>query len=267
MANRRSSLQAIGFEPADQTRKGEAAWQAVWARVLCGLLLPLLIFSGCDAMDDESPGAERDFDFSTSAHGWEAFFTDYPVGDSSDMELAASHRSLPDSSGLQGKGLFISGVNHSDDVKMLFRRPVEGLEPGATYEARFRVEFATSAGSDCMGIGGAPGESVKVIAASDQDKPERFVEESGRNDWYRLDVQHEGDSEKWYHSRILGHIANSRGCDEPAAFEMKELTSEASHDTVTADEEGRVWLLFGTRSGFEGKTSLFYTRFRAELLR
>jgi hypothetical protein len=267
MPNHWFSIQVAEFSPVGWDRNGETAWQSVWTQVLCGLLLPLLVFLGCDATGGEPPVAERDFDFSTSAHGWEAFFTDYPVGDSSDMELTAGHRSLPDSSGLDGKGLFISGVNHSDDVKMLFRRQVEGLEPGATYKARFHVEFATSAPSGCMGVGGAPGESVKVIAAADRKKPRRLVEKVGQSDWYRLNIEREGDPQEWYQNRILGHIANSRGCEEPPAFEMKTLTSEAGHDTVRADEQGRAWLLFGTRSGFEGKTSLFYTRLRAELQR
>lgn len=267
MGNHRSLVQAVGFGSANQVRTGENVRQSVWARVLCGLLLPLLVFSGCDLAESEPPGAELDFDFSASAHGWEAFFTDYPVGDSSDMELAAGHRPLPDSSGLQGEGLFISGVNHSDDLKMLFRRQISGLKPGATYEARFHVEFATSAPSECMGIGGAPGQGVKVIVAADREKPERFAEKVGQNDWYRLNIEREGDPQSWYQSRILGHIANSRSCQEPAALEMKTLTSGAGHDTVRADEEGRAWLLFGTRSGFEGKTSLFYTRLRVELRR
>lgn len=148
---------------------------------------------------------------------------------------------------------------------MLFRRQIEGLRPGATYEVRFHVEFATSAPSGCFGIGGPPGEGVKVIAAADRKNPERFAEKVGQEDWYRLNIEREEDPQEWYQNRILGHIANSRGCGEPPAFEMKTLTSEAGHDTVRADEQGRAWLLFGTRSGFEGKTSLFYTRLRAEL--
>lgn len=265
MANRRSFLQAVDGGPAGNFPGNESGQGGIWARLLSGILLPLLVFSGCDALESEPPGTERDFDFSTSTHGWEASFTDYPVGEAGDMELTSGHRSLPDSNGLSGKGLFISGVNHSDDLKMLFRRRIEGLKPSATYRMRFHVEFATSAPSGCPGIGGAPGEAVKVIAAAEEVKPKQFVEEAGQEDWYRLNVQHEGDPQKWYQSKILGHIANSRSCEEPDAFEMKTLTSEVGHDTVTADEEGRVWLLFGTRSGFEGKTGLFYTRFHAEL--
>lgn len=265
MATRRPLTQTVESRSAIQVQNDGTIDKGTWARALCGLLLPLLVFTGCDAAGTESPGGKRDFDFSTSDHGWEAIFTDYPVGEADDMELTTGHRLLPDSSRLEGKGLFISGVNHSDDLKMLFRRQIEGLKPGATYRAQFHVEFATSAPSGCPGIGGAPGEGVKVLAAADQKKPERVAENVGQEDWYRLNIEREGDPQKWYQSSIIGHIANSRGCDEPAAFEMKKLTSTVGHDTVKADEEGRAWLLFGTRSGFEGETSLFYTRFRAKL--
>jgi hypothetical protein len=267
MPLRSHPFQAVDFGSSNQTGNDNAVQPASWARVLSGLLLPLLVFTGCDAVGSESPGGKRNFDFSTSPHGWEAFFTDYGVGEADSMELTAGNRSLPDSSRLGGKGLFISGINHSDDLKMLFRRQIEGLKPGATYRAQFHVEFATSAPSGCAGIGGAPGEAVKILAAADQRKPERFVEEVGQEDMYRLNIQHEGDPEMWYQNGIMGHIANSRGCDEPDAFQMKMLTSTEGHDTVKADEEGRAWLLFGTRSGFEGRTSLFYTRFRVELRR
>lgn len=30
-----------------------------------------------------------------------------------------------------------------------------------------------------------------------------------------------------------------------------------------ADDEGRIWLIVGTDSGFEGRTELYYTRYRA----
>lgn len=233
---------------------------------LCALfVLSLLIaLPACDAMEDGPENTEYSYDFSTSDHGWEAFFTDYPVGEEDDMQLTSDHRPLPDSTGMSGQGLFMSGVNRSDDVKMLFRRQVEGLEPGATYDVRFQVEFVTSAPSECLGIGGPPGEAVKIIAAAHQIRPEPFVEEVSSRDWYRLNVQHRNDPQAWYDEAILGHIANSRSCDEPAAFEMKKLTGEKGHTTVTANEDGQAWLLFGTRSGFEGRTSLFYTRFQAE---
>lgn len=229
------------------------------------LVLPVLIV-GCDTSGSEVSTLERNFDFNTSPHGWEAFFTNYPAEWRDKMELTSGHRPLPDSSELSGSGLFTSAVNASDDVKMLFRRQVKGLQPNATYRARFTVRFATSAPSGCPGVGGSPGEAVKVIAAASTVRPEPFIDEEPE-DYYRLNIQHQNDPQEWHENTILGHIGNSQGCKEESAFEMKELKSNETHDVVTADENGKAWLLFGTRSGFEGKTSIFFTRFQAKLHR
>ncbi len=50
----------------------------------------------------------------------------------------------------------------------------------------------------------------------------------------------------------MGDIANSWECEEGYEYEIKEISSGPFHDTVTADENGRVCLLFGTHPGFEG---------------
>lgn len=244
-----------------------SARSSLWQTVACAvaLFLPVLL-AGCDTFGSDDPAVEYEFDFNTSEHEWEAFFTGYPVGWGEKMELTSDHRPLPDSTELSGRGLFISAVNNSDDVKMLFRRPVNGLEPEATYGVRFTVQFATSAPSGCAGIGGAPGEAVKVLAAASTVRPEPVIEEEPR-DYHRLNIQYQNDPQEWQENAIMGHIANSRECEEGWAFEMKELTSGEAHDVVTADESGTAWLLFGTRSGFEGKTSLFYTRLQVELYR
>lgn len=91
--------------------------------------------------------------------------------------------------------------------------------------------------------------------------PEKFND----GGYYRLNLQYKSDDPQvWYQNSIIGNIGNTNDCDEDYEYEMKEVKSELAHDRVTTDEEGKAWLLFGTRSGFEGKTSLFYTYFRAE---
>ncbi len=49
-------------------------------------------------------------------------------------------------------------------------------------------------------------------------------------------------------------------------WELKELESAASPPlTVMPNPDGSVWLLMGTDSGFEGRTSLYYTRVSVQL--
>jgi len=175
-------------------------------------------------------------------------------------DLKSGYQSLPEPLDTTKSALYISGVNHSDDVKMLFRKQVDGLNPNTTYNVRFLIQFATSVPSNCAGIGGAPGESVKVIADANAEKPEAVLDD---NEYYVLNIEHQSDTAEWYQNAILGNIANSRECEEGPEFEIKEILSDKGHAEVTTDDSGRTWLLFGTRSGFEGRTELFYTYLKA----
>ncbi len=231
--------------------------------IVCTLLFFVILIAGCDITDADEPAALFESDFRESTHSWEPFFTGYNVGWGEKMELAADYRPLPAPLNTNENGFYISAINNSDDVKMLFRKQVSTLEPNTTYSVKYTIRFATNVPSGCAGIGGSPGESVKVIADASYHKPEPFID----NDYYWLNTQyqHHSNPGQWYQNAILGDIANSRECeDEEQHYEIKELTSRPSHSMVTTDETGSVWLLFGTRSGFEGKTSLFYTYFSAE---
>jgi len=227
--------------------------------------------TGCDLIesDDDPEPVVFEYDLSESEHDWEPFFTDYPVGWGDNMQLTAEYRTLPEPLDTTRNAYFISAVNRSDDVKMLFRRQVNGLEPNTTYSVQFSVEFATEVPSGCVGIGGAPGESVRVIASSSAIKPEPVIDEDDPHDdgYYLLNIQHLDDPAQWHNNAIMGDIANSRECEEGYQFELKEVSSGFDHDRVTTDDDGNAWLLFGTRSGFEGQTNLYYTRFSAEFRR
>ncbi len=228
----------------------------------------IYLAAGCDitGSSNRDDVTTFEYNFRDSEESWEPFFTDYNVGWGEDMELTADYRKLPEPLNTSENAHFISAVNHSDDVKMLFRKQVSGLESNTTYRVGFTVRFATDVPSGCAGIGGAPGEAVKVIANASDIRPQPFVGGSN-DDYYLLNIQHIGDSGDWYQNSIMGDIANSRECEEENVYEIKEVGSGPYHATVQTDGEGKAWLLFGTRSGFEGQTDLYYTYFKAEFSR
>lgn len=233
------------------------------------LLLPMFVclVTACNITGSSNSGTVYEYDFHESEHSWEPFFTDYNAGWEDSMELTADYRHLPEPLDTEKQAHFVSAVNHSDDVKMLYRKQIDGLVPNTTYRTMFTVRFATNVPSGCAGIGGAPGEAVKVIASASDIKPEAVIEQNG-NDYYLLNIQHISNSSEWYENAIMGDIANSRECSgEETEYEIKKVTSGPNHDTVTSDENGRAWLMFGTRSGFEGKTALYYTYFKAMFYR
>ena len=229
--------------------------------LLIGSLFCALLLAGCQLIDSGSETASVQFEYNLreSPASWDAFFTDFNVDNKDGMELKSEYANLPEPLDTSDSGLYISALNQSDDVKMMFRRQIEGLEPNGDYSVHFTVRFATSVPSGCVGIGGPPGEAVRVIADATEIKPQPFIEDG----YYRLNIQHQNGADQWYQNAMMGNIANSRECEEGERYEIKELTSGEEHAVVKADDNGKAWLMVGTRSGFEGRTELYYTHIEA----
>ncbi len=220
------------------------------------------MLAGCNTTDSssEEPEAVFEYDFREMKSGWEPFFTNYNVGNREGMDFDTGYRSLPEPLNTADMAQYIRATNQSDDVKMLFRRQVNRLEPNTEYSVQFVIRFGTSVPSGCLGIGGSPGGSVRVITDVSRMMPEPIIED----EYYLLNVEQAGNPEEWYQNAIVGDIANSRDCEDGYQYEIKELQSDPGHASVITDENGAAWLLFGTRSGFEGTTELYYTYFKAE---
>ena len=102
-----------------------------------------------------------------------------------------------------------------------------------------------------------------MIADASTIKPEATIDDG----YYLLNTQQLADPNEWYKNAQLGNVANSRQCEDGYEFEINELESEPVHAIVTTDDDGFAWLMFGTRSGFEGRTDLYYTYFEAAFTR
>ncbi|PKD45011.1 hypothetical protein [Rhodohalobacter barkolensis] len=231
---------------------------------ILGLITALLLITGCDLTDSDQDATIFETDFRSENTDWDPFYTGYTVSDEENMEFDNGIKPLPEPLNSSENGYYITALNRSDNVKMLLRNRIDGLDPNTTYSVRFTVRFATEEPSGCAGVGGAPGEAVKVIADASEVRPEPIIENEGDDGYYLLNIQYMGDSQEWYQNAIMGNIANSRECEDGEEFEIKEVTSGLSHSTVTTNENGEAWLMFGTRSGFEGQTELYYTYFKAE---
>ncbi|MGM0586919.1 MAG: hypothetical protein ACQETE_00750 [Bacteroidota bacterium] len=235
-------------------------WGKLSYSILLISVLSLLLFSSCSLVQSDPETDDYEFDFSQSDHQWEAFFSNYPDGWGEKMELASDYRSLPEPLNTGKQALYIRGYNQSDDLKMLFRRQVTGLKPNTSYTVSYTVEFATSSPTNCIGIGGAPGEAVKVVVDASYQKPKAYLDDA---DYYRLNLVNEDGGHEWFTNATIGHIGNDKSSCSDHQFEKKTLRSN-DHQTITTDSDGSVWLLFGSRSGFEGTTELYYTYFKAE---
>lgn len=219
-----------------------------------------LILTGCSLLFGTGEDSiTYDFNFDEQPAEWSALFSNYGVGRKDDFELESGYRSLPSPLDTTQTGFLLSGKNLSDDLNMFLKHRIADLEPDQDYEISFEVAFATDAPSGCAGVGGPPGEGVTVHVDAGSTEPGRVIDESRSNDYYRLNwaEEYEGDGMNWYRATEIGDVANSRECEEGREYEIKQVSSGTRE--VTTDSEGRLWLLIGTRSGFEATTALFYT--------
>lgn len=225
----------------------------------------LISFSACSYVITDPDGDTRfAFSFEWSKEGWAGDFADYPADqDEADFALVFDWRSLPEEVGGYRKGLYLSGQNSSDDLFMFLKRQVSGLEPNQEYDVTFEVKFATNAPSGCAGIGGPPGEAVRMKAGVARSEPVPVVGEDG---WWRLNVRKDenveppaGNTEDEGVFVELGNIANGlEQCTGDAPYRMKTLHNKRESLRYETDDDGSIWLYVGTDSGFEGTTSLYY---------
>ena len=221
------------------------------------LAITLLTLWGCG--DDghvafDGADAEFVYTFDGDAEGWTVAFADLPVDyDPSIFELESGHRPLPD--GLPGSGIYVQGHNRSDDLFMFLKRQVGGLIPEAAYAVSVSIDLATSVPTGSIGIGGSPGASVFVKGGAAAIEPDTVVDANG---YLRMTIDKGNQSRGGESMEVLGNIAHPEV--EDREYRIKTLDNVGLALRVEADDEGRVWLVVGTDSGFEGLTRLYYAR-------
>jgi predicted small secreted protein len=217
----------------------------------------LAVASCCLAACSHTDTVGYDFQFSRGPQGWTALFADYPADNEAIFDLVADYRALPEPLNTSQNALYIAGTNRSDDLWMQYKVPVT-LPANTTYLVSFEVQIATDVPSGCGGVGGAPGEGVTVKAGVSVIEPDRYLDGAG---WWRMNVDKGSQTVGGEDAVVIGDLANSRPCDDGFAWELKQLQGPPM--TFTTDSTGRAWLFVGTDSGFEARSSVYYTRFGA----
>lgn len=200
------------------------------------------------------------YDFNAQEHNTGVIFSDYPKDEETFFELTSSYENLP-STFSEVKGWKLSGNNHSDDLFMGIKIPVVGLLAGILYKATLTVDIVTNISKNCVGIGGAPGESVYVKLAATKDEPINELD----NDMYRLNIDIGNQSQSGTEGLVVGNVANSIECGADEVYEKKTLSMSQSID-VLSDNDGKIWLTVGFDSGFEGNTEIFVTKLSANIV-
>jgi hypothetical protein len=201
------------------------------------------------------------YDFAATNHGFVAGFADLPGDyDPALYQLQSDHRQLPANLGA-GKALFISGANRSDDLWMSWKKKITGLVPGTLYDISMDLEFASSYAEGLVGIGGPPGEGVTVKVGASPIEPQAAADSDG---WLRLNLDKGNQSKSGKDLAAVGDVAKPDDGNEN--YVLLHRDNRALKRTVRAADDGSLWLTFGTDSGFEGTTSLYFTKLSAVLV-
>lgn len=218
----------------------------------------LVVFFACSDKNLNQPDpVEFLFDFAQNAEGWTGDFADYPVGEEEFYELEFGHDTLPEPLDQNQMAIKQSGNNHSDDLFMFMKRKVNGLEPNTVYYITFTVEFATNVPDGTMGVGGSPGESVYLKAGATATEPQKVKD--GDN-FYRMNIDKSNQAQSGEDMVVIGDFSNDTDQD---VYTLKTVTNESPFGAAT-DENGNLWLIIGTDSGFEATTTIFYNSVKVQ---
>ena len=216
------------------------------------LSLAILLFNSCEKDKTDQESTNYTFNFNDGKDGWAAGFSEYN-GDSEDIyELEEGLEMLPSPLDESKQAYKISGMNRSDDLFMFLTRKITGLQANTVYAGDFTLAIASEAITGGVGAGGAPGEGVGVGIGLVNKEP---LSEPDENNFYQMNIdkiqQCCTDGEDMV---VVGDLAN--GTSENV-FKMIERTGKFSGKS---DNEGNMWIIVGTDSGYEGRTTIYYSQ-------
>jgi hypothetical protein len=204
----------------------------------------------------EAKAGRWEFDFSSSDHGFVAGFADYPSRDFDPAlyDFVDDWRARPANLG-GAPALFTGGSNRSDDLFMFWKKRITGLPPNTPVRLTMEIEFASKYAEGLVGIGGAPGEGVTVKAGAVPFEPSAAPDSES---WWRMNLDKGNQSVGGANMSVVGNVAKPEDGTENYARLTRGQHGAALTATTAAD--GSLWLIFGSDSGFEGRTELYYTR-------
>lgn len=221
-------------------------------RLLDTVLICSLLIS-CDSGNQDIAVFSYTFDFSIEKFDWAADFADYPENSSATFELQSSYGLLPETISKTRKGLMVSGNNHSSDLFMFIKKKITGLSPGTTYNVLFNVRFASNAPTGIVGAGGSPGEGVTVKVGASVTEPDKVVTLGV----YRMNIDKGNQAIGGKDMFSIGNVGVAATTTQ--FTEVYRNNNLKGPFKVTTDNQGEVWVIVGTDSGFAGITTLYYT--------
>lgn len=253
----------------DDCSKGTLQWTPTAAGFSAGSmpLTRLTALQGERCNSEEEFGETREFAFERGAQGFVPLFADKPPGEEEFYELDFAHEALPAPLAAR-RGLRLSGNNHSDDLAMLIKGALGGLQPDTLYALEIELELASNVPAGCLGVGGSPGEGLYLRLGASTEEPLALPSAvPGDDGWLRLNIDYGQQSQSGANALIVDVLSNSHSCDDSpeAPWELKTVSTRGQDFGMRSDAQGRLWIIAGSDSAFEGRTDWYLTALRVRL--
>jgi len=223
----------------------------------------ILALAGCGNNDQTNvvEPTEYIYNFQEDSEDWAAGFADYPNEANVEdfYELEFSHSMLPSPLRITDGALKQAGNNHSDDLFMFVKKKITELVPFRTYNVSMEIEFASNAPNGAVGICGSPAEDVFIKAGASTSEPLKVLDNS--ENYYRMNIDKGNQAQDGANMKLIGDFANGT---ESSAYNLVTLKTMNSI-SVESDSNGEFWVVVGTDSGYEGKTTIYYNKIKVIL--
>ncbi|MBD2752313.1 hypothetical protein [Spirosoma validum] len=213
----------------------------------------LFLFSACQQENvPVLPGLPYQSNFQYDSNGWSANIVDYGTAQDTSMRFKAAWTSLPTPLDGSRKSLMLESMNRSDDAFMFLKKKVTGLQPNTDYSLLFEIELASQYATNSVGIGGSPGGSVYLKAGATSIEPVKEL----KDNYYSLNVDKGAQATDGKDAITLGNVGIG---DDVTGYKLITRSNANKPFTARSNNNGELWLLVGTDSGFEGLTTLYYS--------
>jgi hypothetical protein len=155
----------------------------------------------------------------------------------------------------------LSGNNHSDALQMFLVKQLSGLAPNTLYTIETEVEMASKYPDGSVGIGGSPGNAVHLVSKFATDG---YTLKSGKNEFDNVELVL-NKVESLPESVLNIDLGDVSIPSEEYVYQMIDRKKSSTPDAVVTDDQGKLWAIVGTWSGFEGISTLYYTRIKITL--
>lgn len=231
--------------------------QKLYLLVMLGSLVLPLLSCNDEEVSDPKTTIVKVTDFNQGADEWKAVYAEFPKKDTVFYELEYGIKALPSPLDQSKKGFMLSGNNHSDALQMYVSKQLTGLSPNTNYSVETEVDLASQYPSGSVGIGGSPGNAVHLVSKF-STLGYTLVPGENEQDNVKLVLNNQGSVLE----QDLGDVSIP---SEQYVYQLINRKKSSASQVVKSDSNGKLWAIVGTWSGFEGITTLYYTRIKVTL--